>query len=68
MNIVFFVIVLAAFLTTAWREFIWVPADGVASPMKALSAAMVDSATGSVELALGLIGAVSYTHLTLPTN
>jgi spore maturation protein SpmA/spore maturation protein SpmB len=59
MNVVFFVIVLCAFLTTAWREFSWVPVDGVASPMKTLSAAMVDSATGSVELALGLIGVMT---------
>jgi spore maturation protein SpmA/spore maturation protein SpmB len=59
MNVVFFVIVLGAFLTTAWREFSWVPVDGVASPMKTLSAAMVDSATGSVELALGLIGVMT---------
>ncbi len=59
MNVVFFAIVLIAFLTTAWREFSWVPVDGVASPMNSLSAAMVDSATGSVELALGLIGVMT---------
>ncbi len=59
MNVVFFVIVLVAFLTTAWREIGWLPVDGVVSPMKSLSAAMVDSATGSVELALGLIGVMT---------
>jgi spore maturation protein SpmA/spore maturation protein SpmB len=59
MNVVFFIIVLTAFLTTAWREFGWVPVDGVVSPMKTLSSAMVDSATGSVELALGLIGVMT---------
>jgi spore maturation protein SpmA/spore maturation protein SpmB len=59
MNVVFFAIVLIAFLTTAWREFGWLPVDGAVSPMESLSSAMVDSATGSVELAIGLIGVMT---------
>jgi spore maturation protein SpmA len=59
MNVVFFAIVLISFLTTTWREFCWVPVEGVDSPMKSLSQSMVESATGSVELALGLIGVMT---------
>lgn len=57
MNAVFFIIVLAAFLTAAWREVTRDPS--LPSIMEALSKAMVDSATGAVELALGLIGVMA---------
>ena len=56
MNIVFFVIVLIAFLTTGWRQLFWVSAAGGVSPMEGLSKAMMQSAAGAVELALGLVG------------
>ena len=59
MNIVFFAIVLIAFLTTGWHQLTWVPAAGEISPMAALSTAMVESAAGAVELALGLIGVMT---------
>jgi hypothetical protein len=52
MNIVFFLIVAAAFATAAWRELAAAP--GTPSAMEALSTAMVESAAGAVELALGL--------------
>ncbi len=59
MNILYFFIVLTAFAATAWRQMHWTPEAGGASPMEMLSKAMVDSATGSVELALGLIGVMT---------
>lgn len=59
MNVVFFVIVLGAFLSAGWREVAWRAGDGDLSPMEALSQSMIESAAGSVELALGLIGVMT---------
>lgn len=59
MNVAFFVIVLIAFLTSGWRQVFWVPAAEVVSPMEDLTKAMVESAAGAVELALGLIGVMT---------
>ncbi len=59
MNIIFFAIVLIAFVSAGWREIYWSPGSGELSPMEGLSSAMVDSATGSVELALGLVGVMT---------
>jgi len=59
MNIVFLVIVCIAFLVSGWRHLYWVPVAGDVSPMEGLSKAMVESAAGSVELALGLIGVMT---------
>jgi len=61
MNIIFFGIVLVAFLTASWHQIIWVPGGGGGdiSPMEALTKAIVESAAGSVELALGLIGVMT---------
>ncbi len=59
MNVVFFAIVLTAFFTAAWHQLHWVPIAGQLSPMETLSRAMVESAGGSVELALGLIGVMT---------
>jgi spore maturation protein SpmA/spore maturation protein SpmB len=59
MNIIFFVIVLIAFLVAGWEQLAWVPLADQPSPIEALSKAMIDSATGSVELALGLVGAMT---------
>jgi spore maturation protein SpmA/spore maturation protein SpmB len=58
-NVVFFVIVLGAFLSAGWREIAWRAGDGDLSPMEALSRSMIESAAGSVELALGLIGVMT---------
>ena len=57
MNAVFLVIVLSAFLVAAWQQLGGYSGD--LSPMDALSRAMVDSAAGSVELALGLVGVMT---------
>jgi spore maturation protein SpmA len=59
MNVVFFAIVLVAFLSSGWHQLFWLPAAGEISPMEALTKAMVESAAGAVELALGLIGVMT---------
>ena len=59
MNIIFLSIVLLAFVTAGWRQLFIAPATSQLSPMEALSKAMVDSAAGSVELSLGLVGVMT---------
>ena len=59
MNIIFFAIVLIAFAFAGWNQVCWVPAADQTAPIAALSKAMVESATGSVELALGLVGVMT---------
>lgn len=59
MNFIFFFIVFTAFCSAGWRQLHWTMGDGGVSPMEMLSKAMVDSATGSVELALGLVGVMT---------
>lgn len=59
MNIIFFVIVLIAFVSAGWRQVHWIPQDGALSPMGSLTQAMVTSAAESVELAIGLIGVMT---------
>ncbi|MDD3448957.1 MAG: nucleoside recognition domain-containing protein [Gammaproteobacteria bacterium] len=59
MNVVFFAIVLTAFLATGWSQLAWDPAGGGTAPMEALSTAMVDSAAGAVDLAIGLVGVMT---------
>ncbi|MEN8246221.1 MAG: nucleoside recognition domain-containing protein [Thermodesulfobacteriota bacterium] len=59
MNSIFFAIVLIAFLVAGWKQMAWIPVVDQPSPIEALSKAMIDSATGSVELALGLVGAMT---------
>ena len=59
MNLVFFLIVLIAFVFAGWHQILWVPVEGMTSPIEALSVAMVESATGAVELAIGLVGVMT---------
>jgi len=59
MNVIFFIIVLIAFFSAGWRQINWMPGDGDLSPMESLSRSMVESASGSVELALGLVGVMT---------
>jgi spore maturation protein SpmA len=59
MNIVFLAIVLTAFFTCGWRQLFWVFPTGESPPMEVMTKAMVESAAGSVELALGLIGVMT---------
>jgi spore maturation protein SpmA/spore maturation protein SpmB len=57
MNAVFLLIVLSAFVVAGWQQLAGYSSE--ISPMDALSKAMVDSASGSVELALGLVGVMT---------
>ena len=59
MNTVFLAIVLVAFGAAAWGQLFATPAPGGVSPMEALSKAMVQSAAGAVDLALGLVGVMT---------
>lgn len=59
MNIVLLVIVGVAFVFAGWQQLTWIPAEGVNAPMEALSLAMVESAKGAVELAIGLVGVMT---------
>ena len=59
MNWIFLGIVLAAFAVAGWRQFAHVTAAGAPSPMEALSSAMISSAAGAVELAIGLVGVMA---------
>lgn len=59
MNVIFFIIVLIAFLSAGWRHIHWIPDATAVSPMEGLTKAMVESATGSVELAIGLVGVMT---------
>lgn len=59
MNVVFFVMVGVAFVSAAWQQVFWEAVAGSAGPMERLSKAMVESAGGAVELAIGLIGVMT---------
>lgn len=59
MNYIFFGIVSIAFLSAGWHQLFWAASTGDVSPMEALSKAVVESAAGSVELALGLVGVMT---------
>jgi spore maturation protein SpmA len=59
MNTVFLGIVLIAFVSAAWGQFAGVPGEGGLPAMESLSKAMVQSAAGAVDLALGLVGVMT---------
>ena len=59
MNRIFLAIVLAAFLFAGWRQFTVAPLADQPTPMQALSTAMVETASGAVELAIGLVGVMT---------
>lgn len=58
MNGLFFAIILIAFAVAAWHQVTGAPAEVL--PMDALSKAIIDTAGSSVELALGLIGVMTF--------
>jgi len=57
MNFIFLALILIAFLSAGWRQL--TSTSGDVSPMAELSLAMIESATGAVELALGLVGVMA---------
>ena len=59
MNVIFVIIVLSAFLFAGWQQIFFIPGQGGPVPMEILSKAMVESAGGAVELAIGLVGVMA---------
>jgi spore maturation protein SpmA len=60
MSVIFFAIVLIAFVVAAFRQLSWTASvAGAGGPMQDLATAMIDAATGSVTLALGLVGVMA---------
>lgn len=60
MNIIFAIIVLAAFVFAGGRQIFGIHQTGSdITPMESLSKAMIDSAGGAVELAIGLVGVMA---------
>lgn len=59
MNILFLVMAGTAFVFAAWRQLMWIPFEGRKAPMEVLSTAMIESATGAVDLAIGLVGVMT---------
>ncbi len=59
MNLVFYLIVMAAFGFAAVRQLLWNPSGDALQPMEALSKALVESAGSAVDLSLGLIGVMT---------
>jgi spore maturation protein SpmA len=57
MNIIFFVLIGAAFFAAAWRELTEIGTDS--QPMQELSQAAITSAGSAVELAIGLVGVMA---------
>jgi spore maturation protein SpmA len=48
-----------AFVFAGWHQLAWIPVQGQSAPMEMLSKAIIDSAAGAVELAIGLIGVMT---------
>lgn len=59
MNIIFVLIILSAFCFAGWQQIFFVPLKSGPSPMEILSKAMIESAGGAVELAIGLVGVMA---------
>ena len=59
MNIIFVLIILSAFCFAGWQQIFFVPMQDALSPMEILSKAMIKSAGGAVELAIGLVGVMA---------
>jgi spore maturation protein SpmA len=59
MNLIFLSIVWVALVSAGWRQLTWVALEGQPSPMESLSRAMVESAGGAVDLAIGLVGVMT---------
>ena len=60
MNGIFFAIVFIAFAVAGWRQTQWVNTGvGAKSPMDALGTSMIEAASASVTLAIGLVGVMA---------
>jgi spore maturation protein SpmA/spore maturation protein SpmB len=59
MNIILLIMVAVAVGFAGWHQLAWIPVEGQSAPMAVLSKAMIDSAGGAVELAIGLVGVMT---------
>jgi spore maturation protein SpmA len=59
MNIILLLMVGTASLFAVWRQILWVPVQGQNAPMEVLTKAIIESAGGAVELAIGLVGVMT---------
>jgi len=61
LSAIFFAIILIAFLVAGFRQITWVPpeAGDTPTPMEALTSGAVEAASGSVTLAIGLVGVMA---------
>jgi spore maturation protein SpmA/spore maturation protein SpmB len=59
MNVIFVLIILSAFCFAGWQQIFFVSMQDAMSPMEILSKAMITSAGGAVELAIGLVGVMA---------
>ncbi|MBF0180666.1 MAG: spore maturation protein [Magnetococcales bacterium] len=59
MNLFFFAMVAIAFGVSAVRQIAWTPGDGGDAPMQALTNGMVEAASGSVTLSIGMVGVMA---------
>ncbi len=59
MNIILLIMVGVAFVFAGWHQIAWIPVQGQSAPMEVLSKAMIESAAGAVELAIGLVGVMT---------
>jgi len=59
MNIILLIMVGVAFVFAGWHQLAWIPVQGQSAPMEVLSKAIIDSAGGAVELAIGLVGVMT---------
>jgi spore maturation protein SpmA/spore maturation protein SpmB len=59
MNWIILILIGVAFGFAGWHQITWIPVPGQSAPMEVLSKAMIDSAAGAVELAIGLVGVMT---------
>ncbi len=59
MNRIFLIIVLVAVCFAGWKQLTFDSSGSAAAPMEALSSAMVETAGGAVDLAIGLVGVMT---------
>ncbi|MBF0162306.1 MAG: spore maturation protein [Magnetococcales bacterium] len=59
MNPLFFALVAVGFCATAWQQLHWQPQAGESAPMHLLTRSMLETASSSVTLAMGLIGSMA---------
>lgn len=59
MNLILMIIVGVSFIFAGWSQITWTPVEGQSAPMEVISKAMIESAGGAVELAIGLVGVMT---------